>query len=495
VKAKPATREELIDMARSDPEAMADLVLELRETLETLEAKIASLEMNSRNSSKPPSSDKGNFTGAPKKKARRRKSRRKPGGRKGHKGHTLEQVENPDKIVEHSLPAGARCPKCGLPLDAEGNCAGGFERRQVFDFPPPPPLVVTEHRAEKRVCGGCGTTVRAAFPEGVAAPVQYGPGVRAAALYFGGENHIPYHRLARIFADFFGCELSIGTLANFVAGAGDKARKAAAFIKRGVEKAAAAHFDETGFRVLAKRLWLHTASTESLTCYHVDEKRGAEAMRNFDVFAKFRGTAVHDYYRSYYQFDGFTHALCNAHLIRELVFLEEKLDQPWAAKMIELLLEAKKLRDREDARQPGARRVIGKKTRKRIRAKYFAIVRQGRRANPEPEAPPPGTRGRPKRGKPLNMLDRLEHRYDEIMGFFERRGVPFDNNQAERDIRMMKLHDKISGTFRSMKHARAFCNLRSVISTARKQDCNVMQTLRELLSSPETLGESLARNG
>jgi transposase len=301
--------------------------------------------------------------------------------------------------------------------------------------------------------------------------------------------------LAEIFSDLFGCSLSVGTLANFVKRSGAKTQKAREPVKRSVSEAPAAHFDETGFRLFGRLHWLHVASTPKLTACHIDARRGGEAMENFGLLENFGGWAVHDYFRSYYRFGKPRHVLCNAHLIRELVFLNEKLGQQWAGEMIALLLEAKKLRERQDARKPGSRMVIGNKTLRRIRRKYFQIVAEGRRANPEPDPPPPGKRGRPKRGKPLNMLDRLESRYDEIMAFFEHEGVPFDNNQAERDIRMMKVRDKISGTFRSEEHARAFCDLRSVISTARKQGRNIMKCLADLISSPEKLGESLAASG
>ena len=232
-------------------------------------------------------------------------------------------------------------------------------------------------------------------------------------------------------------------------------------------------------------------STPLLTSYHIDEKRGLEGMDRPGLLSRFGGKLVHDFWGAYRRLKGCRHFACGAHLIRELTYLHEELDQGWAGDLVDLMLEAKDLRDREDRRAEGARHVIGKATRARIRARYREIIAAGKRANPEPP-PQPGKRGRPKRGKALNLLLRLEPRYGEIMGYFEEEGVPFDNNLAERDLRMMKVREKISGTFRSEGHPGLFADIRSIISTARKQARSVLDTLRRMQEDPVRLGESLA---
>lgn len=492
MKSQRPTREQLIELAKSDPEAIADLVLMLWDRVEKLEAKVAELERNSRTSSKPPSSDAGNFTNPPKPKSLRKKSGRKPGGQKGHPGETLQRSENPDKFIEHRLDEDEVCPKCGAllgespaKLNAE-NC----ECRQVFELPAIR-LEIIEHRAEKRRCLRCGETVTAAFPEAVTAPVQYGEKLRATGLYLGAYQLIPYQRLAEIFSDLFNCPLSVGTLANFVKAGGRKAAVAMEPVREALVAAKVAHADETGCRVEGKRHWLHVFSTSLLTCFHIDKKRGFEGMTRSGLLDRFNGNLMHDFLSSYYRLLC-RHFLCNAHSLRELTYLHEEMDQPWAGDMIGLLLEAKSLRDREETRAADQRRVIGEKTRERIRIRYREIILEGLALNPEPPPPAKRKRGRVKRSKPLNMLIRLERRYEEIMGFFEHEGIPFDNNQAERDLRMMKTREKISGTFRSIEHPQAFADLRSVISTARKQSRNLLETLVELFRAPHMLGDSLA---
>lgn len=245
VKGKRPTREQLIELAKSDPEAIADLVLMLWDRVEALEAKVAQLERNSRTSSKPPSSDSGNFTNPPKPKSLRPKSGRKPGGQKGRRGETLEQVAEPDQVVEHRLGEKDRCPKCGaaFPESAGELSPESCECRQVFELPAIR-LEVTEHRAEKRRCHRCGTEVTAAFPEGVVAPVQYGPQVRATALYLGAYQLVPYERLSEIFADLFSAPLSVGTLANIVKRGGAKAAEAMKPVREALVGAETAHADE-----------------------------------------------------------------------------------------------------------------------------------------------------------------------------------------------------------------------------------------------------------
>ncbi len=482
-------------MARTDPEAMVDLVLALWDRVEALEAKIAAMERNSRTSSKPPSSDKGNFGNPPKPKSQRTRSGKKPGGQKGHRGDTLHKTDAPDHVVEHRLDERAVCPNCGAglkgassraPLEAEA-----CECRQVFELPAIR-IEITEHRAEKGFCARCGKLVTAGFPEGVGAPVQYGPGVQAAALYLGGYQLIPFQRLAETFAELFGCPISQGTLANFIKRGGGKAAEAMEPVREALLEAPVAHGDETGCTLHGRRHWLHVFSTASLTCYHIDAKRGGEAMERMGLLARFRGNLIHDFLGAYYRFQNCRHFLCNAHLLRELTYLHEQMDQPWAADMIELLREAKKLRDRQRALPGGSRRVIGEKTLLRIQMRYCRIVLEGLALNPEPPPPPKAKRGRVKRSKALNLLIRLDERYEEIMGFFEYENVPFDNNQAERDLRMMKTREKISGTFRSETHARAFCDIRSLISSVRKQSREMIGSLTTLVRSPKTLGNQLA---
>ena len=233
-----------------------------------------------------------------------------------------------------------------------------------------------------------------------------------------------------------------------------------------------------------------------LTSFHIDPKRGIEGMNRIGLLGRFEGSLIHDFLSSYYKFSCM-HFLCAAHLLRELIYLLEVMDQKWAQEMIDLLLEAKQLREREDSRPENSRHVIGDKTRQRIRNRYSQIVETGLKLNPEPERPKPkkGEKkktGPIKRSKALNLLRRLDKRYEEIMGFFEQEGIPFDNNLSERDLRMMKVREKISGTFRGEAHPSAFADIRSVISTTLKQSRNVLHDLKLLFRAPEDLGRDLA---
>jgi len=491
------TREQLIDLAKSDPEAIADLVLLLWDRVIALEAKVAELQRNSRTSSKPPSSDKGNFANRPKPKSLRLKSGKKSGGQPGHPGSTLHQKKTPDHVEEHRLNAGAHCPECGESLETSSldhpldrQCC---ECRQVFELPAIR-LEVTEHRAEKSFCQRCGASVTAAFPEEVAAPVQYGPGLRATALYLGGHQLIPYQRLAETFAELFDCPLSQGTLANIVRRGGRQAAAAMKPVRKALLESPTAHADETGCTVMGKGHWLHVFSTSLLTSYHLDPKRGADAMERGGMIPNYHGNLIHDCLGAYHLFKESWHFLCNAHLQRGLIYIHEQTGQSWAKEMIDLLLEAKRLADMEQSRPPDSRHIIGEKTIERVLGKYVKIVIAGLDINPEPPSPPAGTRGRVKRSKALNLLRRLDSRPREIMGFFAlpEENLPYDNNQAERDLRMMKVREKISGTFRSADHGKAFCELRGIISSVRKQGGKLLESLKQLIISPKTLGEKLA---
>lgn len=382
-----------------------------------------------------------------------------------------------------SSPPDSRCRKCGAILpQAKHNCS--YERRQVIDLPSIQ-FEVTEFKSAQIECN-CGTINTAPFPETVRSRVQYGERTRATALYLGTYQMIPYERLQELFEVLFNRSLSQGTLANFVKKGGSQAEVAAMDIHNRIKAAPLIHGDETGCRVHGKRQWLHVASTELLTYFMIHPKRGFEALEAIGLLNGYTGKVMHDHYCSYYRYQDCQHFQCNAHIIRELTYIHEDMGQAWAKDMKDLILEAKSLRERENLRQANDRKVIGAQTRNRIEERYADIVLQGYSINPEPE-PVPGKRGRPKRGKALNLLHRFENEYEEIMGFFEYDDVPFDNNLAERDLRMMKIREKVSGTFRSDEHTAAFANIRSVISTLKKQGSSVFGGITDMMRSPEKM--------
>lgn len=459
------SRAELLRLAKQDPEAIVDLLLSLYDRVEKLEAELAELKRNSRNSSKPPSSDRNNPNKPPKDKGRKRK--RRPGGQKGHQGHTLKQVDNPDHVIIHKLSG--PCKHCGAnfgDLKSES-----YEARQVFDLPEKIELEVTEHRAESGECPCCGKPVKAEFPEAVQAPVQYGDRIQALVIYLHVYQLLPCERLSELCKDVFNCPMSPGTVANFLKKAGARAGPIAESIKERIRQSEWIHCDETGTNLFGKNHWLHVASTPEFAYFHIDRKRGREALDRMGILHGYEGWVVHDFYSSYYQFEECFHGLCNAHHLRDLIYIEEDLGQEWAGELIELLLEAKKLKDRERA---GGRRV-SERTMAKLKRRYDAILRRGYEQNPEPEVPS-GKRGRPKRGKALNLLDRLWYRFEEVLAFLYY-DIPFDNNEAERDLRMMKTKQKISGCFRSAPHAEAFASVRSIITSAKKKAVNILQIL------------------
>ena len=442
---------------------------ELSKRVKELEGQLAK---NSRNSSKPPSSDglKKPET-KPKPKSLREKSGRKPGGQKGRQGKTLWMVENPDYTITYTVNQCACC-KCSL----EEQAPERIERRQVFDIPVPK-LEVTEHLSEVKICR-CGHLNRAVFPEGVTAPVQYGPRVKSTAVYLKDYQLLPFQRLTEVMSDLFACEsFSQGTLANLTAGCSQQLESVDAFIRTQVTSAAVAGFDETGMRAVGSLHWLHTVSTEWLTWYFAHKKRGSEAMDAAGVLPEFNGRAMHDFWDSYLKYDC-EHAFCNAHLLRELIFLWEEQKQAWAKDMVDHLLEIKAAV--ANARLTDAE-ALPEKQRERFQNHYFRIVANGYEQNPLPE-PTPGKkrRGRPKQSKARNLLDRFRNHADSILSFMVDFRVPFDNNMSERDLRMMKLRQKISGTFRSLDALKAFCRIRSYVSTARKNGLNVLDALRRV---------------
>jgi transposase len=423
---------------------------------------------DSHNSHKPPSSD---GLAKPKPKSLRPKSERPTGGQPGHPGHTLRRVEKPDRTVRHAVE---RCAHCGRSLARQE--PERVERRQVFDLPEPK-LEVTEHQAEVKTCP-CGCLNRAAFPPEAAAPVQYGPRVKSVGVYLAEYQLLPFDRLTEIMRDLFACEsFSEGTLANFKADCSRRLEPVETAIRDLATAAPVAGFDETGVRATGSLHWLHTVSTRLLTWYYAHKRRGCEAIDAAGILPEYRGVAVHDFWKSYLDYDG-DHALCNGHLLRELIFLWEQQTQKWAKAMIDHLLDIK---DTVDTARAAGLTALPPSDQERFLKGYERIVKAGYAENP-PVAPPPGPRrrGRRKQSKARNLLDRFRDHSDGILAFMRDFAVPFDNNQSERDLRMMKLRQKISGTFRSFEALVNFCRIRGYVSTARKNGLNALDALQRV---------------
>lgn len=447
---------------------------ELTARLDVSEQRVRQLEeqvaKDSHNSSKPPSSD---GLSKPKPKSLRAPSERPTGGQPGHPGRTLRMTEKPDRTVRHAIE---RCAGCGRSLAKQA--PDRVERRQVFDLPEPK-LEVTEHQAEVKTCA-CGCVNRAAFPPEAAAPVQYGLRVKSVAVYLKDYQLLPFERLTEIMRDLFACEtFSEGTLANLSDACSRRLEPADEIIRTQASASDVAGFDETGVRATGSLHWLHTVSTRWLTWYYVHKRRGRKAMDAADILPDFRGRAVHDFWSSYLKYDC-DHAFCNAHLLRELIFLWEEQDQKWAKAMIDHLLAIKAAVD--TARGAGLA-ALPDTDLDRFHTRYLRIVEAGYAQNPAIESPSgPKRRGRRKQSKARNLLDRFRDHPGSILAFMRDFSVPFDNNLSERDLRMMKLRQKISGTFRNFDALVDFCRIRGYVSTARKNGLNALQALRRVFA-------------
>jgi len=434
-------------------------------TLRTENAALhARLDTNSRNSGKPPSSDGPGVKPHPQ--SLRTRSGRPSGGQPGHTGHTLRLVEEPDAVEVH---APTRCTGCGQSLESVP--ARRTERRQVVDIPPIKAWVI-EHQAQTKCCPDCGVETNGAFPPEVMAPVQYGPGVATLAVYLTQEQLLPLGRTSAVLAEVFGCPVAEATVESAVATCHTQLAAPEAAIKQGIMMAAVAHFDETGINLSGTTCWLHVASTPSLTFYAVHAQRGHGAMDAINVIPQFHGRAMHDGLTSYWRYRQCAHALCNAHHLRELTFVEEQLGQSWAQDLKGVLGEIKQAVD--DARGRGLTG-LSADVQREFAQRYDAVLEEGAQANPPP--PPTGKRGRPKRGKAGNLVDRLREHKEATLAFMADFAVPFDNNQAERDIRMTKVREKISGCFRTSTGAERFCRIRGYISTLRKQGMPILAAL------------------
>ena len=465
------TRDELQAVYDHGPDAIIDLLEKLIKTNEILVQQVSELKtrvkelenqlaQDSHNSSKPPSSD-----GFKKQtKSLRQPGKRKPGGQKGHHGNTLKRVNNPDKTATCSTN---NCSHCGHSL--ENVPVNDYDKRQVFDIPPVS-IEVTEYQAEIKTCSNCHTVNKASFPKDVTQVAQYGARIKAQLIYLMNQHLLPYERTSDICFDLYGLRISAGTLYRMNLFCSEVLEKPTAKIKEHIIASDVVNFDETGLRVEEHGHWLHSASTDDCTYYYVHRRRGPVAMDEADILPHFSGIAVHDHWKSYFTYDC-QHALCNAHHLRELTFIAEQEKQQWADEMIKLLIEIK--HETDHAKACGLKR-IDDVIIKNFEFRYRKILDDGLNMNPDYDP----RRKKKKRTKSQNLLHRLKNFQEQTLAFMYDLKVPFDNNLAERDIRMMKLHQKISGCFRNKAGAEMFCRIRGYISTARKQKRNICQAIQ-----------------
>jgi len=457
------TREQLTAIATSQPEVLVEIIMALQEQVQSLLKRVEELEQklkkNSRNSNNPPASD---GLAKPKPKSLRKPSGKKSGGQKGHTGHTLEQVEQPDHIL--NIPV----TSCLCHADLSHEPVTGYECRQVFELPEPK-LEVTEYRGEIKTCPQCKAAVSASFPDMVNAPVQYGPKFRGMLVYLHNQQFIPFNRINQMMVDLYGAPVSEATILDASCRShGNLAPFENAAINALVHSKII-HVDESGVRTAGKLHWLHSVSSQDLTFYGIHEKRGTEAMDHFTILPNFQGRLIHDFWKPYLTYNC-THGLCNAHHLRELTFLFEQQDQPWAKKMFYLLLEMNRFVGKQneqltpEQKDPWLRQ-------------YRGIIAEGWATNPLPQNPLKKKRGRPPKTKSQNLLLRLGDHESSALAFLHDRNVPFTNNLAEQDIRMIKVRQKISGCFRTLQGAKHFARIRSYISTARKQKRNIIESL------------------
>lgn len=430
------------------------------------------LNTDSHNSSKPPSSD-----GLKKKtKSLRKPSDKNPGGQKGHKGNTLERVEEPDHTVTHQID---KCSKCGFSLDSER--LYNIENHQVFDIPQLK-MEVTQHQGEVKKCPKCGTINKAQFPTQASNIVQYGSGINGLVSYLSNYQLIPQKRVTEFFTDLFNHPLSKATVIKMNKTTYQALQSFGDTAKEKLINSRVLHADESGFYCEGKRQWLHSASTQTTTYYQFHPKRGKVAMDEIGILPHFGGTLVHDFWSPYMNYSCL-HGLCNTHHLRELVFLIEQKDRQWASHMKTLLLEIK---ERVDQEKLNHRESLTPEVIKLFEDLYDQIIKKGIQDEPPPPPAPdqaelPKKRGRKKKSKSMNLLIRFKEHKEKVLAFMYDFEVPFDNNLAERDIRMIKVKQKISGTFRTGPGAKAFCRIRSYISTVRKNDINVLKAISKAI--------------
>ena len=455
-------KDDLIRLLWSMLQGQAKQIATLQSQVVELQSR---LNKNSRNSSKPPSSEGLN---KPAPKSLRIAGQKPSGGQKGHVGSTLSQVTEPNKLVVHNVPD--QCQACQRELPF----AYVNETRQVFDLPVLK-FEVTEHHAMQAICS-CGHVHTAEFPAGVNASVQYGARAQAAMVHLNLNHAVSVQRTAALMKDFFDLAVSQATVIKAAQAGADILRPTVQDIGQAIARSAVAHADESGLRVAKKLHWLHVLATDTLTWTGCHPKRGGEAFESLALLQQFKGVLVHDGWMPYKALEC-QHALCNQHHLRELTYLLEELGQAWAGDMIELLTHANHLDNLNcaDGRTPNYDSQKYQSEVRDLRALYDAILAQAQAQNPT--APATGKRGRPKQSKATNLIGRLRDYSDDVWRFMTQPDVPFTNNLAEQTVRMPKVKQKVSGCFRTLAGAQTYCVIRSYCATMHKQGVNIFDSL------------------
>lgn len=470
------SREEAADLVHNHPDQAIELILSYAPLINTLMKQVAEhskqieqlqqqIGKNSSNSSKPPSSD---GYSKPSPKSLRGKSGKNTGGQKGHKGNTLSKVAVPDEVILHDVSV---CT-CGASL-ADAKIVK-TESRQVYDIPEPR-IHVVEHQVVTKLCA-CGKLCCSTFPSTVTAPTQYGPRILSLGVYLNQYQFLPLARTCQTVNDLFSCSVSQATVLKAVQEFSDKTMNIREAITTDLLDSHCIHSDETGVRVNGKLHWIHSASSTTSTSYHVDKRRGKEAMTAADILPHFTGTVIHDGWKAYTHFDC-THGLCNVHHLRELLYITEFFKQSWASELSELLLEIKQAVDQRKAHGFSS---LEDSMKEQFLARYDTILAKGYADNPWVPEVRREKRGRKKKPKPVNLLDRLSIQKDSVLLFMKDFEVPFSNNLAERDIRMVKVQQKISGCFRTLEMAKDFCNIRGFLSTMGKRGISAWEAINSI---------------
>ena len=463
------TEQEAINFCKNNPESAAKIIMmvdKLEQRIKELESR---LNMNSSNSSKPPSTDNKLTKNKSKSTS---KSKKKRGAQSGHKGKNLKIVATPDKL-EVLLPT--KCSCCNQSLKNIDSLK--FEKRQLFDLPDVK-MQVTEYQAHTIECNKCHAVNKAEFPTNINATTQYGDNLKSLVSYLNAYQMLPYERISETIQDLTSHKISIGTIYNFLNTHYDKLKKFETTLKQSLLKEDVLHSDETGVNVKAKLHWIHVVASSVMTYYMLHQKRGRVAMDDMGIIPNYNGILVHDHWTPYNHYEC-THSYCNAHILRELNGITEKENVVWSQDMHTLLtnmniaVHKAKESNKTQLSQPQIQKFI---------KNYEKIIQSANNYYPPPDKSIKNSRGRPKQAKGKNLLNRLSKYQAGTLRFLNDFHVPFTNNLAERDLRMIKVKEKISGSFASFKGGEIFCRIRSYISTLKKNNIAVLKGLRDTLA-------------